>query len=190
MHVSDINLMGWIHVVPCLLALVAGGWNILGRKGTPRHIFMGRVYVVSMIVLNLSAFAIHKFDIASFVPFKAGPNVFGFFHWLAVFGLVTVLLGYLAATRQKYGFFAYLHPIMMTLSYYDLIGGGINEAFTRIDPLRAIAVASAKHAHISAGSPIVGLTQSAWMLATIVLLIYFVIKVALYRRGERLAAAA
>ena len=81
---------------------------------------MGRVYVVSMIVLNLSAFAIYKFDIAHFVPFRAGPNIFGFFHWLAVAALVFVLVGYYASRHQNRAFWSYVHPIAMTLSYYDL----------------------------------------------------------------------
>jgi uncharacterized membrane protein len=186
MHVSDIVPIGWVHVIACLVALVAGGWNIAGAKGTPRHILMGRAYVISMIVLNVSSLAIYKFDIAHFVPFRAGPNVFGFFHWLAVFGLVTVLLGYYAARRQSSAVWAYVHPIAMTLSYYDLIGGGINEAFARLDPLRAVARVGMSQK----GSPIVGLTQTAWMAATLILVFYFIVKVALYRRSTRQMADA
>ncbi len=183
MHIHDITLIGWIHTIACLIALVAGGWNIVGAKGTPRHMLMGRAYVVSMIVLNLSAFAIYKFDIAHFVPFQAGPNVFGFFHWLAVAALVFVLIGYYAARHQNRAFWAYVHPIAMTLSYYDLVGGGINEAFARLDPLRALAIASAKGARF--GAPIIGMAQTAAMAATLVMIVYFIARVALYRRRAK-----
>jgi uncharacterized membrane protein len=185
MHVQDIIPIGWVHVIACLAALIAGGWNIVGRKGTPRHILMGRVYVGSMIVLNLSAFAIYKFDIAHFRPFQAGPNVFGFFHWLAVAALVFVLIGYYAARHQNRAFWAYVHPIAMTISYYDLVGGGINETFARLDPLRALVRATAKSTGAAVGAPIIGMTQTAAMAATLVLIIYFVTKVALYRRQAK-----
>jgi hypothetical protein len=182
MHVHDISMFGWLHTVACLVALVSGGWNIVGAKGTPRHIFMGRVYVGSMVVLNLTVFAVYKFDIAHFVPFSAGPHVFGFFHWLAVAALVFVLIGYYAARHQARAFWAYVHPIAMTLSYYDLIGGGINEAFARLDPLRALARASAKSTGAAVGAPIIGMVQTAAMAATLLLIVYFAAKVALYRR--------
>jgi uncharacterized membrane protein len=184
MHIHDITLIGWVHTLACLIALVAGGWNIVGAKGTPRHILMGRVYVVAMIVLNLSAFAIYKFDIAQFAPFKAGPNVFGFFHWLAVAALVFVLVGYYAARHQNRAFWSYVHPVAMTLSYYDLVGGGINEAFARLDPLRALAVASTGGARF--GAPVIGMTQTAAMAATIIMIVYFIARVALYRRQAKI----
>jgi uncharacterized membrane protein len=185
MHVHDITLIGWLHAIACMIALVAGGWNIIGPKGTPRHILVGRAYVWSMIVLNLSAFAIYKFDIAHFVPFRAGPNIFGFFHWLAVAALVFVLIGYYAARHQNRAFWAFVHPIAMTLSYYDLVGGGINEAFARIDPLRALARASAKSVGGQVGAPIIGMVQTAAMAATLVMIVYFIAKVALYRRRAK-----
>jgi uncharacterized membrane protein len=185
MHVHDITLIGWAHTIACLIALVAGGWNIVGPKGTPRHILMGRVYVWSMIALNLSAFAIYKFDIAHFAPFRAGPNVFGFFHWLAVAALVFVLIGYYAARHQNRAFWSYVHPIAMTLSYYDLVGGGINEAFARLDPLRALVRASARSVGGTVGAPIIGMVQTAAMAATLIMIVYFIAKVALYRRRAK-----
>jgi uncharacterized membrane protein len=181
MHVHDITFIGWVHTIACLVALVAGGWNVAGAKGTPRHIVMGRAYVVSMIVLNLSAFAIYKFDIAHFRPFQAGPNVFGFFHWLAVAALVLVLIGAYAARRQNSAFWSYVHPIAIALSYYDLVGGGINEAFARLDPLRAIVRATAKTTGAAVGAPVIGMVQTAAMAATLIMIIYFIAKVALYR---------
>ncbi len=182
MHVHDITLIGWLHSIGCLIALAAGAWNLATAKGTPRHRLIGRVYIWSMIALNLSSMGLYRFDIAHFAPFRAGPNVFGFFHWLAIATLVLVLIGYYASSRQERRPWAYIHPGAMALSYYMLIGGGINEVFARLDPLRALARASAGAAGNAANAPVIGLVQTAAMAGTLLLILYFTIKVALYRR--------
>jgi hypothetical protein len=69
----------------------------------------------------------------------------------------------------------------MTLGYYVLVGGLINEMFARIDVLRAMAY-TVTSAGTRFGSPIVGMTQSAAMLATLLLIILFVVRVGLRRR--------
>src|SRR5438128_6275500 len=125
MHVADIIALGWLHVAACLVALVTGAWNLALPKGTPLHKRVGRAYIVSMLVVNVSVFWLFKFDIAGFEPFRAGPGVFGLFHWFAVAALVFVLVGWYAARHQERAFWAYTHPTMMLLSYYDLVGGGI-----------------------------------------------------------------
>jgi len=186
MHVHDITLIGWFHSIGCLIALVAGAWNLAAAKGTPRHRLIGRVYIWSMIALNLSSLALYRFDIARFAPFRAGPNVFGFFHWLAIATLILVLIGCYASSRQARGAWAYIHPSAMVLSYYMLIGGGINEVFARLDPLRALARASAGAAANAANAPIIGLVQSAAMAATLLLIIYFIVKTALARRRAKI----
>ncbi|HEY2070950.1 MAG TPA: DUF2306 domain-containing protein [Rhizomicrobium sp.] len=186
MHVADIIAIGWIHVIACLVALAAGAWNLALPKGTALHRKVGTVYVLAMIVLNVSVFAVYKFDIGHFVPFAAGPNTFGFFHWLAVAALVFVCSGWYAARHQDRAVWAYLHPVMMLLSYYDLIGGGINEVFARLDPLRALARASAKTTGQAVNAPIIGLVQTAAMAGTLLLIVYFAARVALWRRKAKL----
>lgn len=190
MHVSDIIPAGWVHAIACLVALAAGAWNLALPKGTPTHRAVGRIYVIAMLVLNASAFFIYRFDIANFSPFRAGPHVFGLFHWFAVAALVFIAVGWYAARRQDRAFWAYTHPTMMILSYYDLVGGGINEAFTRIDLLRAIFVESAKSVGPHRQPPVIGTAQALWMAFVVTLLVYFVARVALWRRRGRLQAAA
>jgi len=190
MHVSDIIPIGWIHVMGCLVALVTGAWNLALPKGTPVHRAVGRTYMIAMLVLNISAFFVYKFDIASFQPFQAGPNVFGLFHWFAVAALVFIAIGWFAARHQGRAAWAYLHPTMMLLSYYDLVGGGINEAFTRVDPLRRVLIRSARTVGPHMQPPVIGLTQSLWMAAILVLIVYFAARVALWRRKVRAATAA
>ena len=189
MHVGDIIAIGWIHVVACLVALAAGAWNLALPKGTALHKRVGYAYLTSMLVLNVSAFWIYKFDIDRFRPFHAGPNVFGLFHWFAVAALVFIAIGWYAARHQNRAFWAYTHPAMMLLSYYDLVGGGINEIFARIDPLRALVARSAATVGARVQSPVIGMTQTAWMALILVLIVYFLAKVALYRRGTREAVS-
>lgn len=181
MHVADITLVGWIHTIACLIALSAGAVNLVAEKGTLQHRTVGSFYFWSMIVLNLSAFGIYRFDVAQFRPLVAGPNVFGLFHWFAVAGLVFVLIGRFAASRQNKAFWAYTHPIAMVLSYYDLIAGGVNEVFARIDIFRALAFPAGTRPNFG-GSPVIGLVQTGWMTLALLLLIYFSVRVA-YHRG-------
>jgi uncharacterized membrane protein len=186
MHVSDIIPIGWLHVAACLIALATGAWNLALAKGTPMHKRVGEAYILATLVANISVFWIYRFDIAQFVPFKGGPNTFGMFHWFAVAALVFIAIGWYAARHQDKAFWAYTHPTMMVLSYWNLVGGGINEVFTRVDFLRAIMVESAKASAAANGPPpVLGLVHMMSMAATIVLIIYFAARVALWRRKAR-----
>jgi len=181
MHMEGVELVGWIHSGACMVALVFGAWNIFAPKGTGPHMARGRVYVLSMVIASLTAFGIFHFDIDPATG-KAGAGIFGVFHWLAVATLVLTLLGYYASLHQARALWAYLHPICMILSYYILFGGLINELFARLDVLRPFAVTMV-NGHREFGSRIVGMTQSAAMLAALLLIIVFAVKVWLYRRS-------
>jgi uncharacterized membrane protein len=182
MHVSDLTLAGWIHSVACLIALAAGAVILVAEKGTLQHRTLGSFYFWSMMVVNLSAFGIYRFDVAQFRPLVAGPHIFGLFHWFAVAGLVFVLVGRYAASRQDKAFWAYVHPVAMILSYYDLIGGGVNEVFERIDIFRGLAFPPGAHRNFG-GSPVIGLVQISAIALTILLLIYFSMRVAYHRNA-------
>lgn len=180
MHISDIFLIGWFHSATCTIALGLGSWNIFAVKGTMPHRWRGLGYTAFMIAANVSALAIYRFDIspAAGKPVAGG---FGVFHWLAVAALAFTLIGYYASSRQARGLWAYAHPIFMTLSYYLLAGGLINELFARLDILRPLAVTIVNGKRVF-GSPVLGMTQFAAMLAALLLSILFSVKVWLYRR--------
>lgn len=195
MHVSDLLPIGVVHALACLIALAAGAWNLVMRKGTPGHRTVGTAYMLSMIVLNISAFAIYKFDIASFQPFKAGPNTFGLFHWFAVVTLVFIAIGWFAATRQNRAFWSYVHPVMMVLSYYMLLAGGINEIFARVDLFRDLAASGGMDQY---GRPqLIGATHAWWLAFALLMILYFGLRVTVWRwsawlaerRARRLAGA-
>jgi uncharacterized membrane protein len=179
MRIWDISLLGWIHSLACVAALFLGAIMIVSAKGTPARRRNGRLYVAAMVIANALSLAIYKGDIG---VHGFGPGTFGFFHWLAVAALAFVLAGFYAASRQARGFWAYLHPASMVLSYYVLVGGLINETFARVVALRGFAT-SVVHGKVVFGSPTLGMAHSAAMLATLLLIIVFSIKVWLYRRS-------
>lgn len=189
MRIEHISLIGWLHSVACVAALFLGAWNLLMPKGTATHRLVGRWYVGTMLVVNLSVFGIFHFDVMPSQPPVVGPNVFGIFHWEAVATLLLLGLGVYAARRQRRAVWAYVHPVSMILTYYMLIGGLINEAFVRVTALRDFAMAHAPQAVNVARTPIVGMVQGLAMLLFIVLIFYFMVKVALYRRGQRRTAS-
>jgi len=185
MNMTGVSIFGWLHTLGATLAILIGALVIFGAKGTPRHRYFGRVYVYTMIVTNVLSFAVYHFDIARFVPFRGGAGVFGLFHWEAVFTLFFLLLGWFAATRQRRAVFAYLHPISMLITYYMLIGGLVNELFVRVAFIRDFAMANAHGARNPAQTPLAGMVQGTVMLIFIAMLVYFIVKIALYRRGSR-----
>lgn len=148
----DLLALGWVHSVACLIALAAGPLAFGTRKGSPRHILSGRVYVLSMVVLNLSALGIYRL------------GVFFFPHMLAALTLALVAVGWASARfHWPRPLWRHLHLSTMIGSYYLLIGGAVNEAYLRIESLRQIANRE--------GPQVIGLTHGVVMLAFLVLLL-------------------
>jgi uncharacterized membrane protein len=134
--------LGWFHSAACMVALVAGAMQLWSEKGTAAHVLRGKVYFWSMVI----AFGTTPFLYGVDVVIRPGQKpligpYFGVFHWLSMFTLLLVVLGYVSAKRQGKAFFAYAHPVFMILSYWLLVGGGINEAFVRIGWLNDLALA-------------------------------------------------
>lgn len=188
MRLDDVSLIGAIHGLACILALIAGGWNIVTVDRGANHRLRGAIYAWSMVIANLLVFTIYDFDI-DFAAGRAGPGVFGFFHYLAISALVFTGIGWFAAYRQRYGAWAYVHPVSMALGYYVLVGGLINEAFARINALRPMAYTMTEQGP-RFGSAVTGMTQSAAMLATLLLIILFVVRVGLRRHKLKQRRAA
>lgn len=185
MNMTGVSLIGWVHTLAATAAIVIGVYLLFGRKGTPFHRLTGRWYIYTMIVANVLSFGVYHFDIVHFVPFDAGPNRFGLFHWESVFTLFFLLLGWYAALHQRRAIWAYLHPVSMLITYYMLMGGLVNELVVRVPFIRAIATAQLHGAGNPARSPLAGAMQGAVLLAFFVLLIVFITQVALHRRALR-----
>ncbi len=127
--------LGWIHTIAAVGAMVAGLAVLLIRKGTLRHRQLGWVYVVSMLLLNVTALMIYRL-FGNFGPFHVG----------AIFSLVTVVAGTIAAVggrrarerRDIAGRARALerHYQWMTWSYVGLIAAAVSEIATRMPALR------------------------------------------------------
>ena len=115
--------IGLAHLVTALLAIVVGLLIVLSKKGTPRHRWLGRAYVVLIIMINVTAFLIYELF-----------GTFGLFHWMAVLSLLTVLIGYFPARARKPGWRSQ-HAFFMSGSYVGLIAAFAAETFTRYIPM-------------------------------------------------------
>jgi uncharacterized membrane protein len=150
----DLSLLGWIHAVACAAALALGAVNLMAPKGTDSHRRIGNLYLCVMLFANLASLGIYR------------QHRFFFPHWLAIAAIALSALAF-AFARFKRPRRAWLrgHIISVALTYYLLLGGGVNEAFLRIDFLR----------HMSGGfpSPLANMTQLALLMLTAVALVWF-----------------
>lgn len=62
--------MKMVHLGACLLALAAGAFAAIARKGTFAHIMMGRVYVGATFIYCVSSFFLYP-STGQFTPFHA-----------------------------------------------------------------------------------------------------------------------
>jgi uncharacterized membrane protein len=184
MPVSEMTLLGWFHTAACMVALVAGATQLCSEKGTAAHALRGKVYFWSMVIAFGTTLFLYSVDVVIRPGQKPliGPY-FGVFHWLAMFTLLLVVLGYVSAKRQGRTFFAYGHPVFMILSYWLLVGGGINEAFARIGWLQELALVVSPGAKTLAEYKLVHWFQFANHAIALIALVAAIAGVRRLRRG-------
>ncbi len=127
--------IGLTHTVAAVAALILGAAVLLTRKGTRRHRQLGWGYVVSMLLLNVTALMIYRL-FGRFGPFHAG----------AIFSLVTVVAGTAAALGARQARVRRSaveraralerHYQWMTWSYVGLAAAAVSEIATRVPALR------------------------------------------------------
>src|SRR3954465_54258 len=139
-------LMGLLHAICGVVALVAGAVIFLSPKGTSSHIRVGWIYVASMLALNASALSIYRLT--------GRWNVFPV---LAVASLVMIAGGLLQAryraTRPNW---LWRHYHYMAWSYVGLLAATSNEAFVRIPALKQLTAAAGGFLPLAASGLIVG----------------------------------
>ena len=171
----DLVPLGWVHSLACLIALATGAYVFATPKGTRQHRQVGQVFVASQVILNLTALGIYQL------------GIFFFPHVLAIVTLVVLAIGWAAArTHWPRPLWKHIHLSSMILSYYLLIGGGVNEVFLRIDAMRELVSRE--------GGQIIGLTHSVTLLVFLILLLGWnvaeIVRTLLRRRRRaRLSAA-
>ena len=190
MNMANVSWIGWIHTLASVLSLLVGAYVLFAVKGTHLHRRMGKIYFAVMLVTIFTAFFIYNFDI-QFVPFKVGPDIFGLFHYQTVFTVVLLFVALLSAPRQRHPFAAYAHPVAMTMTYYMLVAALINEIFVRVLPLRNFAAAQVAGTAVTAAqAPIVRFTQLGARIVFLLLIAWFVVKVARSRSARARVASA
>ena len=147
----DLSLVGWAHTIVCVVAMLAFVPVMIARKGSRRHRTFGRVYSLAYAAVCATSLGIYS------------QQRFWFPHWLAIGGLVVLVIGYLAAHLKPRGW-RYIHLSAMLLSAYNLFGGAVNEAYLRIPPLRRLAGDNIMT------SPLVGMTHALVMLVFVFLI--------------------
>jgi uncharacterized membrane protein len=150
----DLLPLGWVHLIASLIALAVGALVLVRPKGTAVHKLRGRIYVVTILVTSITALGIYR--------------VGGFFfaHWFGVAALIVTTVGFTAAHfKIPRAGWIHLHLTCMLMSFYILIGGGVNEVFLRVNFLRRLIP--------NLNSPIVGLTHFAVMIFFAGLIAYF-----------------
>ena len=123
----SMSVVGVFHTLACVIALALGAYMIVARKGTPRHRRWGDWYTAAILFASFSSLTIYT------------RHAFTAAHWFAVMAIVTAGGGFaLGRWHGKGQAWKYGHIACMILSYYVLIGGGVNEVFLRVSTLRPI----------------------------------------------------
>jgi uncharacterized membrane protein len=112
---------GLIHLISSIIALVTGLLVLTTTKGTTRHKKIGYIYVVSMAVLNLTAFMIYRLF-----------GKFAVFHWFAVLSCLTLIAGMYPVLIKKSKNYLLTHFNFMYWSVVGLYCAFCAEILTRI----------------------------------------------------------
>ena len=112
--------LGAAHTAIAIVALIAGTAVVIQPKGTRRHKRLGRVYLVSMLLVNGSALLIYRlFD------------GFGPFHWAALASLAVLMAGIIPALRRSPDWLV-RHQFYMSWSYVGLLAATAAEITSRV----------------------------------------------------------
>ncbi len=124
--------LGLFHAICGTLALLLGAIIFLTVKGTRAHVRVGWSYAAIMLCLNGSALAIYHLT-----------GRFNLFHILALFSLITLLVGLVQAiNRRRWPNWLWRHYHYMAWSYVGLLAATCNEAFVRVPTLRELTTAT------------------------------------------------
>lgn len=112
------STVGLFHTLTAIFAMIFGLMVIFKKKGTKSHKVIGYLYVIMMILLNVTSFFIVNF------------GGFSLFHFFAIFSLLTVLAGIIPAYRKSKGWYV-KHYYFMSWSVVGLFSAFWAEVGTR-----------------------------------------------------------
>jgi len=118
--------IGLIHTIFAVIAVITGGIVILNTKGTRLHKRTGYVYVISMLLMNATAFGIYRLF-----------GGFGVFHVLAIVSLFAIFGGmYPILNRKKVKNWYIQHLEVMSWSVVGLYAALVAEIGVRFFPMQ------------------------------------------------------
>ena len=113
--------IGLIHLIISIIAMITGIFVLLTTKGTIKHKQIGYVYVVSMLLVNVTAFMIYRLF-----------GGFGIFHFFAIVSLLTLIAGMYPILSRKGKNYIFRHFNYMYWSVVGLYCAFCAEVLTRI----------------------------------------------------------
>jgi uncharacterized membrane protein len=117
--------IGLIHISSAVIAMIAGAIVLLNTKATGFHKRTGYVYVISMVILNATAFLIYH------LYGKFGP-----FHVAAVFSTITIVGGMVPMFfRKQITGWLHWHYFFINWSVVGLYAAFWAETLTRLVPM-------------------------------------------------------
>lgn len=118
------GLTGSFHLFVSILAMITGVMVLCMQKGTKTHKQIGYVYVVAMVLVNLTAFMIYRLF-----------GGLGIFHFFAIVSLLTLFAGMYPILKRTGKNYIYRHFIFMYWSVVGLYCAFCAEVLTRTPSL-------------------------------------------------------
>jgi len=113
---------GLMHFIASLFALLLGTFILILQKGTSTHKIIGKLYVLTMLVLLITAFMTYRLF-----------GKWGIFHWMAVISTVTLLCGIIPISiKRPVNNYVLLHFSFMYWSIIGVYGAFVSETLVRI----------------------------------------------------------
>lgn len=108
-----------LHLYTALLAVGVGIAVLVRPKGTPNHKFLGRLWVVLMLVVAFSSFGIT--EIRDAAAGAEGPRAMSAIHILSVWTIIAIIAGLRAIRRGN----RRAHKFWMIGTMIGLFGAGL-----------------------------------------------------------------
>ena len=108
--------IGRAHVTLAVVALLSGPAIFFNRKGTSTHRVLGAIYLLAMLVVNVSALSTYEMS--------GKPNLF---HAFALMSLGSIVPGAIAVSRSNIT----SHYYFMCWSYFGLLAAFLSQIATQ-----------------------------------------------------------
>jgi len=118
------GVTGGIHAALAIICLILGPVIFMGRKGDNRHRFLGRIWAIIMLVLNITALLTYDLH--------GRPNLF---HFFAIVNLIALIPGfvfikkYQTSRNPKH---LAQHQELMIWAYFGLAAAGVWQLVTTL----------------------------------------------------------